>query len=364
MNGLSPLPDEMDEFRVLTAIACRAVAADQGQVDLSEDIRMLHASGHLARLVENTGPQGDPTRAVRFLCRLGRSSLSVGRLVEGHANAILLVSLYGSDEQVRRVRDDAAQGILYGVWGADGKPPLSMTKVRPDGCELTGTKAFCSGLGLVGRAVLIAPSECGGPQMLLADVSDPSRADASVWKVSGMRATASGRYECDGMRAELLGATGDFLREPYFEGGTWRYAALHVGALEALAEAFRLHIRTRAEEDDPHQRHRLANVVRLVETARLWVESAAIAVSDAVRGDTEVATARALLAREAVEQCCMDALALCDRGIGTAGFRTGSKVDLVRRDLGLFLRQANLDGKLETAAATLLRAEPAVGEIW
>jgi alkylation response protein AidB-like acyl-CoA dehydrogenase len=352
-----------DRPDVFARIASHAFAADRGEITLAADLRDLHASGHMAAIVKDTGPCGNAVRAAELLRRIGRASLSVGRLVEGHANAMLLITLYGTTSQRDRAGQDVARGRLYGVWGADGEPPLSLagTGSHP---RLSGSKAFCSGLGLVDCAVLTARQPSGAAQMLLADVSDPSRADASAWQVSGMRATASGRYDFNGVDAELLGRPGDLLHEPHFEGGTWRYAALHVGGLEALAEAFRAYLKTRGRADEPLQRRRLADIVGLAETARLRVESAATAVATADAGNVELAVARALLAREAVEQCCLEAMAICDRGIGTLGFRSGSLVDLVRRDLGLFLRQANLDGKLEMAAQTLLDAPSVVGEMW
>jgi hypothetical protein len=364
VNSLHRSLDLESRPDVFAWIASRASAADRGETDLTEDIRALHAAGHLAALIEDSQPGGSAVRATALLRRIGRASLSVGRLVEGHANALLLIALYGSAAQRRRTAQEAARGCLFGVWGADGQPPLSATRESGQRLRLSGSKAFCSGLGLVERAILTAPHPSGGPQMLLADVADPARADGSAWKVSGMRATASGRYDFDGIEAETLGVPGDLLREPHFEGGTWRYAALHVGGLEALAEALRAHVKARGQDEDPHQTRRLADMVRLAETARLWVESAALAVSTAPPDQVDLAVARALLAREAVEQCCLEAMAICDRGIGTAGFRSGSRVDLVRRDLGLFLRQANLDAKLATAARTLLAAGPAVGDMW
>ena len=50
---------------------------------------------------------------------LGRASLPLGRLYEGHVNAIRLVESYGSIAQRARMADEARRGASFGVWAAD-----------------------------------------------------------------------------------------------------------------------------------------------------------------------------------------------------------------------------------------------------
>jgi hypothetical protein len=342
----------------------RGRAADAGETDLGPDIEACHRGGLLEDLVAAASDRGDILRAVTLLRRLGRASLSVGRLVEGHVNALILIRLHGTPLQRRAAEIDAADGALFGVWGANGRVPVVAQNVEDGRARLAGGKTFCSGLGLVSRAVLMAGTG-GDVQMFLADVSDVGRGDPSSWQVSGMRATASGRYDFDGADAETLGGPGDLLREPHFEGGTWRYAALHCGGLEALAEEVRQHLIRRGQDGDPHQAHRLAHLIRRADLARLAVESAARSAVDAQdAAQVDLAVARTLLARETVEAACVEGMAIADRATGTAGFAAGSPVDRIRRDLGLFLRQANLDGKLTAASRALLDAPAVVGEMW
>jgi len=130
-------------------------------------------------------------------------------------------------------------------------------------------------------------------------------------------------------------------------------------ALEALAELVRQHI---GATTDPNRLHRLGRMVLLADTARLHVDAAALAVETGTQ--TAAAVARALLAREAVEQACQEGLALAERALGTSAFRLGTPVDLCRRDLAFFLRQANLDGKLTEAAKSLRVLPGAVGDQW
>ena len=341
--------------KVCAAITRRASAADRGEVDLSADFDALVESGLLAQLTSACLPGGDTLAGCDILRALGRASLSVGRLVEGHVNALRLIGLYGQPAQQVPVSGP----VLHGVWGADDDPPARITRQEGKYAHLSGGKKFCSGLGLVGRAVLTVQNDEGAAQMLLVDVSDPGRADPASWQVSGMRATASGRYDLEGVQAGLLGQPGDFLREPHFEGGIWRYLALHTGGLEALAEAVRQKL---GAQPHPLQAARLVELVTAANTARLWTEAAALAVESPRPGP--LAVTRALLARQAVETACQQGIALAERAVGTLAFASGTDIDRIRRDLAFFLRQADLDGKMQRAASALAGADQPVGEMW
>ena len=354
------------QARILRQIGARAGAADRGATTLAADLAALHDAGLLAALVAGAGVGGDTGTGARLLRRIGRASLPVGRIVEGHANALRLIQLYATSRQRAGFGAIAAQGGLFGVWGAEGREPVTFTLTGAETGVLTGAKMFCSGLELLSVAVVPVKTDAG-PLLLLVRADDSDRADRSAWNVSGMRATASGRYDLTGVAAEVLGRPGDFLREPNFEGGIWRYCALHCGGLEALAEGVRAHLRERGQAGQPRQAERLARMILLAQTARLWVEASSGAVERAALLGGEVVTSsvtQVLLAREAVETACMEGIALAERAVGTAAFAASSDVDRIRRDLGFFLRQANLDGKLMQASDALLADPAPVGEMW
>ncbi|MDO9639904.1 MAG: acyl-CoA dehydrogenase family protein [Pseudotabrizicola sp.] len=340
----------------LTAVASRAGAADRGEITLAADLACLHDSGLLMQVVCDCLPDGNVLAGATMLRRIGRASLSVGRIVEGHVNALRLIQLYGTSVQ-RQQAMVAARGpakdhgpTVFGVWGADGKPPVRVADMDTATATLSGAKQFCSGIGLVSRAV-IPVTTCDGVQLFLADVDEAARGDVSGWTVSGMRATASGRYDLTGVGAQTLGDPDDYLREPHFEGGIWRYCAVQCGGLEALAEQACQHIIARGQSEDPHQRARFARLVAHAHTARLWVDASCKRVE---QGWQATGVPQVLLAREAVEQACQAGIALTERIMGTAAFNAESDADRIRRDLGFFLRQANLDSKLDKAAEALL----------
>ena len=362
----APGPDPRDE--VLAAIAARAAASDGMDGDLSHDIAALHDAGWLVSCLPFThrgqgwgcAPQG-VAGAFAALRDLGRANLSVARLFEGHMNAVKLVVLYGREDAQQRLARSVHAGELLGVWGADDPDsPLTLLN-QPAGIMLGGAKRFASGLGLVRQAVVAINGEQGA-LLALAPANDPSRCDPSSWNVSGMRATRSGRYDFTGVELAddaVLGELGDYSREPHFEGGIWRYCAAHCGGAEALFAHFREALLERGRIEDPHQLDRIATGAIALETMRLWLWRAAKAVETRdAKPDTATLS---LLARQVTEDNCRTVLALVERGLGMAAHEEGTTIERIRRDLGLFLCQAQPDAKRQRAAQALagcgLRAE-------
>lgn len=336
---------------VLATVAARATDVDRGHASIADDLQMLRDQGLLDAVTAAGLPGGDWRAGFDLLWRIGGASLSVGRLTEGHVNAARLIALYGTPDQRHRFLD---MDRFLGVWGADGAHPVRIAHAGADHVTLQGAKAFCSGLGVVSDAV-VSVGAPGGVQLVLVDATDPARANAEGWKVSGMRATASGDYDMNGLQAGCLGRPGDQIIEPHFQGGVWRYLALHAGALNTLATMAAAHLRQGGATD--LQKGRLAHLAIAAGTARMWAHAAARSAEDRP-ADPDAAAAHVLLAREAVEAACLEGLSLADRLFGTRGFRDGSRIDLIRRDLSFFLRQADLDGKLLRAADGLLAAAP------
>lgn len=348
----------MNDWSALEASLLKsAPLADRYGGDLGDELARLYEAGFaLAPLPVKLGGRGwacDVSRlseAFDALRMLGRANLSLGRLFEGHLNAVKLVEVYGTADQLEELATSIANGSWLGVWGADGA-----IAVTCDDGILCGNKRFASGLGMINR-VLVTVGSGADCQLYLAPCDDPVRADTSIWKVSGMRATQSGEYDFDGIAAEPLGRRGEYQQEPWFEGGVWRYCAVHCGGAEALRDEVATAIEMRDQQSAPRQRDRIARIAMLSETMRLWIYEAALRVEGKGGGDPAAKAAYALLAREQTELTCLEVMTLANRALGTAAYVEGSRADRVRRDLGLFLRQADIDGKLERATNALLSA--------
>jgi len=351
-----------DRGKALEAyIAERAAASDRHGGDLSPEIAAIASSGWLVACLprslggEGWGSEPDGTEeAFDALRTLGRANLSVARLFEGHMNAVKLIAIHAghelSESVAARIRDDT----LLGVWGADDPAdPLRMMR-DSEAIRLTGAKRFASGLGLVGAAVVTVAGE-DGPQMILAETGDPRRMDLSLWRMGGMRASNSGRYDFAGVAIEedrLLGEPGAFLKEPHFEGGVWRYAAAHCGGAEALYEEMLEGLVTRERADDAHQQRRIARAAMAIETARLWLARAAREV-EAPRARPGKAVL-SLMAREVTEETCRTVMDLAARALGMAAHEEGTRAELMLRDLSVFLCQAAPDAKRARMAERLV----------
>jgi hypothetical protein len=123
--------------------------------------------------------------------------------------------------------------------------------------------------------------------------------------------------------------------------------------MSRLAELGAEWLERRGQQDDPLMQARLGAIAIEAETAKLWSRHAAHAV-ETCEAHHDDAVSSALLAREAVEQAAVRQLAITERVFGTAMHRRGSEAGRIARDLRLYLRQADLDGKLALATSSWL----------
>ena len=341
----------------------RAVALDATAGFPVTDIEALRRLGALAAPVPadfgglgmGTDPEGAPD-LLRALRLIGRGSLAVGRIFEGHLNAIRLVVRHGSDAQARRVAEAALAGHLFGLWVTDA--PGTVLQLTPQ-CVLRGAKSPCSGAGHATRALVTALDVAGEARMLVIDLVPGERVDRTGWDPHGMRATGSHRMALDGIAVAadaVIGAPGDYLRQPDFSAGAWRTSAVTLGGLEALVAAAARALVERGRQDDPHQRARFGEALIAQQTAQLWLGSAA-KLAEANAGEADDVANYVNLARLAVEAACLDAVRLVQRALGLAAFRRGTLTELLFRDLAMYLRQPAPDITLTEAAGHFLRRD-------
>jgi alkylation response protein AidB-like acyl-CoA dehydrogenase len=340
-----------------------ALALDRNGGFPRDDLDLLRELGVLAAplptalggLGMGTEPEGalDLMEALRLI---GRGSLSVGRLYEGHVNALRLVIRHGTDAQARNVAGDALEGHLFGLWVTD--PHDAPLRLAAD-LSLHGAKAPCSGAGYATRALVTALRHAAESRMLVIPLPPGERADLSNWDAHGMRATATGRMALDGIRVgteALVGEAGDYVRQPDFSAGAWRTSAVTLGGLEALVAEMRRQLVVRERERDPHQLARVGEALIAQETARLWIRRAA-QLGEAADGDPQDIANTVNLARIAVEAACLDTIRIVQRALGLAAFRRGDLAELLFRDLGMYLRQPAPDETLIEAASHFMQRD-------
>lgn len=288
-------------------------------------------------------PAGDPPTAdayvalLRHLYEVGRRDLPLGRLVEGHVDAVQIVRRYGSVAQVDRLIHTLAQGATLGVWNAalPGEP------LRLDDGGLTGGKSYASGAGVLSHALVTADTP-GGVQLLLIDLDRVAPAiDRDWWRVTGMQRSETHLVRWDHAAIEAddrIGAPGLYAREPYFSGGALRFVAVQAGGIAGIVNRTRDHLVAADRAGDPFQAARLAELFGLADgaaaivrrTARFWFE-------DMV--PEEARLARVAAARLGVADAAERAMAIAREAVGLAGQFTAHPLSALLSDLTVYLRQ-------------------------
>jgi alkylation response protein AidB-like acyl-CoA dehydrogenase len=157
--------------------------------------------------------------------------LSLGRLAEGHVDAVAILAEAG-----REVVDPRA---TYGVWAARSSRDGTRARCTADGWVLSGQKAFCSGSGLLERALITAESPEG---YLLFDISVAehvieTRPDS--WLAVGMADSLSETLAFGGppvSSEQMVGGPGFYLDRPGFWFGATGVAACWYGGAVGLVE--------------------------------------------------------------------------------------------------------------------------------
>lgn len=331
----------------LPAIRARAAQLDAVGTFPVEDMAVLSALGVLEVMAGDAPSARELMEALRLV---GRANLSLGRIFEGHVNGARLVAWYGSDEQRRLLAADLANGKTFGVWNTE--PPPGVTIVN--GC-LRGFKTYATGAGYIDQAIITGTTSTGDKQMVVVPAADATRADPSSWRVRGMRATVSGSYDLSDLpvdRSSLLGAPGDYEREPRFSAGAWRFTAVQLGGIEHLLSLLREHLASSPAGQDPLHRARFGRALAATRSAYLWVREAAERAEAPDAGRDAITVV--LMARGVVEEAGLMVMDTVTRSVGTRAFFTDNPLDQACRDLALYLRQPAPDQALDRAAAAFL----------
>jgi alkylation response protein AidB-like acyl-CoA dehydrogenase len=353
----------------LPAIEANAAACDVTGAFPAEDIKSLSHIGLLSAFAEReNGGMGFQDRPVRLDClvrclrMIGGVSLSLGRIFEGHINAVGLIERYGGAQAQAVLRTALHNGALFGVWNTEPEPGVRLI-AQADGWRLSGVKSYATGCDNLDYTLITARLPDGTKQMLAMKLSG-DRADATAWRTSGMRATVSGHYDFSGMAVPaeaFVGEPDDYEREPMFTAGAWRFTAVQLGAIEALMRHLRDHLKAMKTDGDPIHRARFARAAAAARTAYLWVREAAAQTELNPKAD---AAALVQMTRGVVEEAGLHVMEAAQRSIGTRAFFTGSPVSRIMRDLALYLRQPSPDLALDRAAIAWLESDPWGDDPW
>ena len=344
----------VSELPKLIALGARYDAAPTYPSDSLAVLSRIGLSTRLAQIARSSDRLKGNLELFEFLRLIGRADLRVGRLFEGHANAVQLICWYGTEAQERDLIKALALGRYYGVWATEPPPGVTIN-LDASGAILTGAKCFASGAGGLDHAIVTARNEEGSQRMVIISANDRDRTDLSGWRVRGMRATVSGTYDLTGIRVSThghLGGVGDYEREPRFTSGAWRFLAVQLGGVEGLLVEMR-DMMSEAARSDSLARMQFADAVASTRTAYLWVREASRRDAE----EPDVASTFVRMARGVVERSALTVMEIAARVIGTRSAFDGQRIDKIIRDLSLYLRQAAPDKAKDQAAQDFLQAD-------
>lgn len=287
---------------------------------------------------------------LRLLYEIGREDLPLGRLFEGHVDALQIVSRYGGPAQRAALADALAAGAALGVWNAD----LPGDPSRLEGRRLRGGKSFASGAGLLSHALITVDSE-GGRQLILLDLTrTPPAIDRDFWRVSGMQRSETHvvRWDSAIEPTDLVGRPGDYVREPWFSGGAIRFAAVQAGGIAALVDRTRDHLVANGRAADPHQAGRLAALYGLAEVAAGAIRTAAAGWF----GTEDARLPLVAAARAAVYEAGGRALGLAQEAVGVQALFVEHPLSATIADLSMYLRQPGPDAQRMRVGAAVADA--------
>jgi alkylation response protein AidB-like acyl-CoA dehydrogenase len=315
---------------------------------------------------------------LQILQQFGRGNLAVGRIFEGHVNALQLIQTFGTPDQVAAYAHDAHNHKIFGVWNAEASDGVKIVPLDHERYQLIGCKTFASGCGYVDRPFVGGVLPDGRWQMCIVPMDKViTISDPQWWQPSGMRATASYKVDFSGVElkaSDLIGQPNDYHRQPWLSAGVIRFAAAQLGGAEALFDATRQFLHSLGRTHDPYQAQRFGKMAIALESGNLWLKSAAEVVAayapifagtpNVPHSQAEQLVAYANMVRSAIEQVCMDMIQACERSVGTRGLLPPTPIERIIRDLTLYLRQPAFDAAFANVGDYVLHQPIAAAQLW
>ena len=293
--------------------------------------------------------EGHTAELLMLLKKVGKANLSIGRIYEGHINALYLIHLYGTKSQKHQWYNKViTEHALFGVWNTQVDSGVNYISSGQD-LNIEGSKTFCSGAEIVTHALItgnIKNSSRTGWQMMILqmDKLDDNRIDRSTWQTMGMKASGSFTVDFSGYAVddeELLGSPGQYLGQPYFNGGAIRFAAVQLGGAEAIASHTLAFLAGMDRTDDPIQKMRLAGIMTDITTGNLWIEQAGRNYDSWASQPEQNADliAFANMTRTVIEEIGIKVMNESNRCVGARGLMPPFSLGRLNRDLTFYLRQ-------------------------
>lgn len=291
-------------------------------------------------------PIGGGQTAERWaaLVALAADDIDLARLAEAHVDAVQILA---ESDTV------AAPDQVLGVWAAE-HPDATVTAAWEPGGErlvLTGSKAFCSGAGIV-DAALVTVAAPEGTLLVQVPVGclEDGRIDATTWKVRALDDVQTATVDLTGIavsRDQVVGDPGWYLDRPGFWDGATGPAACWAGAAIGLVRIAR-----RRSSHDPHALAHLGAMSAGDRALRSVLDGAG-REQDAAPAGTLSARRRALEVRHIVDAICADIEERFARCLGPRALALDAAVADRLQALSIYRRQCHGERDLAVIGADI-----------
>ena len=239
--------------------------------------------------------RGDTWERFEILASLAEEDLSLARLGEGHADALAILEESG--------RETRHPGSAYGVWAARSGSGGVMATPVAGGWELAGRKPFCSGSGLVERALVTAEAPDGYRLFDVATADVVMDRIPGSWPAVGMADSQSETLIFGGQVSEddAIGPPEFYTHRPGFWFGACGVAACWYGGARGLVAGAVESLSPQPTETTLMELGRAASGLQAINDT---LRSVAAAIDLDPEDKQGHARGRALAVREVVHSCC------------------------------------------------------------
>ncbi len=329
---------------------------------LAGRVRRLDRAGRL-----DLPPIGSGRTAERWaaLADLARHDVSEARIAEAHVDARQILAEAGREP---------APSALYAVWASEHPRWALTATVDADGdLHLRGAKAFCTGVGIVDRALVTVtplpdgPADASAPLLVDLDLGPigPDRVDRSGWATPALADTGTAVVDLDGLVVaadRVVGGEGWYLDRPGFWDGAVGPAACWAGAALGLVDHALAHAPA-----DPHAQAHLGALAALGWSLATVLDGAGRETDAEALADASAPTAparsarvtssrvRALTVRHLVDAAAAEVQDRFARALGPRPLV--SEPAVIARDHALSIYRRQCHGERDLAALGALCAD-------
>ncbi len=260
----------------------------------------------LRDIAETSGPDlplpgsGQTWRRFETLATWAAGDLSFGRLAEGHVDALAILAEAGC----RPISPRA----IYGVWAARNPIGGVIATHTEEGWHLSGHKPFCSGNGLIDRALVTAETDDGYRLFDISLAEHVIRTHPNSWPAVGMSGSLSDTLDFGGPpipASHAIGGPEFYLDRPGFWFGAVGVAACWYGGASGLVSNLSASLGSNPSDLVLAE---LGYAVAHVDAMRDILMNAARSIDDDPEDAKDDASRRALVVRHAVHHSTTEVL--------------------------------------------------------